>query len=138
MTIEAKGEYAMPAWNDYKNEAKERGSLAFELYVVESTPVAPPEELRAVLPDHLAYQKEQEAAGTLFLAGPLSDPTGEQMMGTGMIIYRASSLEEATAITKSDPMHAKGIRTFQIRKWLVNEGSLSFKLNLSNQSVGVK
>lgn len=128
----------MPAWNDYKNEAKERGSLAFELYVVESTPAAAPEQLRAVLPDHLAYQNEQEVAGTLFLAGPLSDPTGEQMMGTGLIIYRASSLEEATAITKNDPMHAKGIRTFQIRKWLVNEGSLSFNLRLSSQSVGVK
>lgn len=127
----------MPAWNDYKKEAKERGSLAFELYVVESTPVAPPEELRAVLPDHLAYQKEQEDAGKLFLAGPLSDPTGEQMMGTGMIVYRASSLEEAKSITEGDPMHAKGIRTFQIRKWLVNEGSLSFNVSLSSQSVGV-
>lgn len=127
----------MPAWNDYKREAKERGSLAFELYVVESTPVASPDKLRAVLPDHLAYQKEQEEAGTLFLAGPLSDPTGELMMGTGMIIYRASSLEEATAITQNDPMHAKGIRTFQIRKWLVNEGSLSFNLSLSSQSVVV-
>lgn len=128
----------MPAWNDYKKEAKERGSLAFELFVVESTPAASPEELRAVLPEHLAYQQKQEAAGTLFLAGPLSDATGEQMMGTGMIIYRASSLEEATAITENDPMHAKGIRTFAIRKWLVNEGSLSFSLSLSSQSVGVK
>lgn len=128
----------MPAWNEYKKEAKDRGSLAFELYVVESTLAAPPEELRAVLPDHLAYQKKQEEAGALFLAGPLSDPTGEQMLGTGMIIYRASSLEEATAITQNDPMHAKGIRTFKIRKWLVNEGALSFNISLSSQSVGIK
>ena len=36
----------MPAWNDYKTEAKQRGSLAFELYVVESTPITPPEEVK--------------------------------------------------------------------------------------------
>ena len=28
----------MPAWNEYKKAAKERGSLALELFVVESTP----------------------------------------------------------------------------------------------------
>ena len=128
----------MPAWNDYKTEARERGSLAFELYVVESTPIAPPEEVKQVLPDHLAYQKQQEEAGKLFLAGPMSDESGEQMLGTGLIIYRAASLEAATEITKNDPMHAKGKRSFAIRKWLVNEGSLSFDLSLSSQSVGVK
>lgn len=128
----------MPAWNDYKTEAKQRGSLAFELYVVESTPIAPPEEVKQVLPDHLAYQQQQEAAGNLFLAGPLSDDSGEQMLGTGMIIYRASSLEAATEITSNDPMHAKGKRSFKIRKWLVNEGALSFNLSLSSQSVEVK
>ncbi|MEM9573799.1 MAG: YciI family protein [Pseudomonadota bacterium] len=127
----------MPAWNEYKKEAKDRGSLAFELFVVESTPVAPPEKLRAVLPDHLAYQRKQEEEGALFLAGPLSDPTGDQMLGTGMIIYRASSLAEATAITENDPMHAKGIRTFKIRKWLVNEGALTLNISLSNQKVEV-
>lgn len=125
----------MPAWNDYKMEAKQRGSLAFELFVVESTPAASPEELKAVLPEHLAYQKEQEAAGRLFLAGPLSDASGEQMLGTGMIIYRAESLEQANQIAGNDPMHAKGIRTFQIRKWLVNEGALSFNLRLSGQNL---
>ena len=127
----------MPAWNDYKKEAKERGSLAFELYVVHSTPAAPPEELREVLPEHLAYQKEREAEGSLFLAGPMSDETGDQMQGVGLIIYRADSLEAATDLARNDPMHAKGKRSFMIRKWLVNEGSMSFNLSLSSQSVGV-
>ena len=127
----------MPAWDDYKKVAKERGSLAFELYVVESTPIAPPEEVKAVLPEHLAYQNKMEKAGKLFLAGPMSDDTGELMQGVGMIIYRASSLEEAAEIAVNDPMHAQEKRAFKIRKWLVNEGSLSFTLNLSDQGVAI-
>ena len=123
----------MPAWDDYKATAKERGALAFELYVVESTPVADPAELQAVLPDHLAYQREQEAAGRLFLAGPMSDATGELMEGCGLIIYRADSMEAARALAENDPMHAKHIRTFTLRKWLINEGSPCFATTLSNQ-----
>lgn len=125
----------MVAWNEYKNAARDRGSLALELFVVTTTPVATPEELKTILPDHLAYQAEQEAAGTLVFAGPLSDPSGQEMQGEGMIIYRAESLEAARRLAEADPMHAKGVRQFEIRKWLVNEGSLSLDIKLSAQSV---
>ncbi|MEM8748848.1 MAG: YciI family protein [Pseudomonadota bacterium] len=125
----------MPAWEDYKKIAKGRGALAFELYVVESTPCSEPEQLQAVLPDHLAYQKDKEAEGALFMAGPLSDATGDEMQGSGLIIYRAASLQEANGFAASDPMHAKGVRTYTIRKWLVNEGSPSFATALSDQRV---
>ena len=76
-----------------------------------------------------------EAQGKLFLAGPLSDATGEEMSGGGMIVYNASSLEEAREITENDPMHKKGGRTFTIRRWLVNEGSFSLNIGLSGQRV---
>jgi len=125
----------MPAWSEYKQAAKERGSLALELYVVVSTPVKPPEELRANLPAHLEYQAKQEEAGRLVMAGPLSDATGELMEGVGMIIYRAESLEAATKLTEADPMHKLGTREFTIRRWLVNEGSFQLDIKLSAQSI---
>jgi len=128
----------MPAWEDYKKASRERGSLAMELFVVESTPQVPGPQLQEVLPDHLAYQKELEAAGTLFLAGPLSDATGEQMEGAGMMIYRAESIEAANAHAQADPMHAQGARTFTLRKWLVNEGSFDLSISLSRQGVTFK
>ena len=128
----------MPLWSEYKQEARERGALAFELFVVESTAAAPPEKIKATLPAHLAYQKQQEEAGTLFLAGPLSDDTGEHMKASGMIVYRAESMEQAREIASNDPMHKEGCRTFTLRKWLINEGSLSFGIHLSAQSVSVK
>ena len=125
----------MPAWTDYKQAAIERGSLALELFAVISTPSKSPEELRVTLPAHLEYQAEQERRGALVMAGPLSDLTGELMEGTGMIIYRAKSLEDAKSIADADPMHASGTREYTIRRWLVNEGSFQIDIKLSAQSV---
>ncbi|MFD0981413.1 YciI family protein [Tropicimonas aquimaris] len=125
----------MPTWNDYKRQARERGALAFELFIVRSTPARPPEELAAMLPEHLAYQARQEAAGNLVLAGPVSDPTGDMLQGEGLIIYRAESLEAARALAEADPMHASGARSFDIRRWLVNEGNLTLSVGLSGQRV---
>jgi len=121
----------MVAWTDYKQMAKERGALALELYLVESTPAGTPEDVKDRLPAHLAYQRTLEERGILVMAGPLSDPTGEIMVGGGLIIYRADSMEEAKELTCNDPMHQSGARSFTLRKWLVNEGSLSVTVGLS-------
>ena len=127
----------MPTWAEYKQTAKSRGSLAMELFVVESTLAVAPEEMLVVLPEHLDYQKQMEATGKLFLAGPLSDATGDLMQGTGMIVYRTDTIDDARKIADADPMHAKGVKTYRIRKWLVNEGALSFSIALSRQHVSL-
>lgn len=128
----------MPSWSEYRETARLRGSLAFELYIVESTPAVTPDDMLEILPDHLDYQKQMEEAGKLFLAGPLSDDTGEEMTGGGMIVYRASSLDAAMDIALNDPMHKSGGRTFTLRRWLVNEGSLSLSVGLAEQKVHLK
>ncbi|MHA1566374.1 MAG: YciI family protein [Alphaproteobacteria bacterium] len=125
----------MPKWSDYKEAARSRGNLALEVYVVESTPVVEPKELQATLPAHLDYQKKMESAGKLAFAGPLSDETGAEMNGTGMIVYRAASLDEARQFANADPMHVEGKRTYKIRRWLINEGSFNLSVALSGQSV---
>lgn len=125
----------MPAWDEYKRIAQERGSLAHELYVVFSEPAVPPEQMKQQLPEHLAYQAEQEKIGSLVMAGPMSDASGELMEGVGMIIYRADSLEAARKLAENDPMHSTGTRTFSIRRWLVNEGSITLNVKLSAQSI---
>lgn len=55
------------------------------------------------------------------MAGETSDLSGEMMQGSGMIIYRASSLKKAKEWAEGDPMHSQNVRRFVIRKWLVNE-----------------
>ena len=100
----------MVAWAEYKAQAKSRGALALELFVAHSTPAKAPEDVKAALPDHLAYQAELERAGSLAFAGPMSDETGQDMQGMGLIIYRADSLEAARALADGDPMHKTGAR----------------------------
>ena len=121
----------MVAWMDYKAEAKGRGALALELYVAHSTPAKAPEDVKASLPDHLAYQAELERAGQLAFAGPMSDETGDHMQGMGLIIYRADNLEAARALAQADPMHKSGARTFVLRRWMINEGSVTVSAKLS-------
>ncbi|MEO9516804.1 MAG: YciI family protein [Paracoccaceae bacterium] len=125
----------MVAWADYKADAKSRGALALELYVAMSTPDKEPQDLKALLPDHLAYQAELESKGLLALAGPMSDESGDNMQGMGLIIYRADSLEAARALAEADPMHKSGARTFVMRRWMINEGSLNLAVGLSTNSV---
>ncbi len=128
----------MVAWSNYKAEASERGALALELYVAMSTPAGEPEAVKANLPAHLAYQAELERAGNLAFAGPMSDESGENMQGVGLIVYRADSLEEAQELAKADPMHASGARSYVMRRWLINEGSLTLGVGLSTGRVTLK
>jgi len=125
-------------WQDYKTEAKSRGALALELFVVQSSPAKSPEDVKASLHAHLAYQAELEAKGVLAFAGPMSDESGEEMGGMGMIIYRADSLEAARALAAADPMHQSGARSFTLRRWLINEGSINMSLGLSTKYVELK
>ena len=127
----------MVAWADYKSEAKSRGALALELYVAHSTPAKAPEDLKANLPAHLAYQSKLEAQGNLAFAGPMSDETGAHMQGMGLIIYRADSLEAARALAEADPMHKSGARSFILRRWMINEGSLNLSVGLSTKTIGL-
>lgn len=125
----------MVAWTEYKQVARDRGSLALEWYVVLSQPQVEPDALREQLPAHLEYQAEQERLGHLVLAGPISDDSGEEMQGSGLIVYRADSLEAARNIAAADPMHSSGARSFQIRRWMINEGGLQLSVRLSQQAV---
>ncbi len=127
----------MVAWADYKAEAKSRGALALELYVATSTPAKEPHDVKASLPDHLAYQAKLEGAGALAFAGPMSDESGEHMQGIGMIVYRAESLEAARALADGDPMHKSGARSYVLRRWMINEGSLNLSVGLSTKQVAL-
>ncbi|MEM7442726.1 MAG: YciI family protein [Pseudomonadota bacterium] len=125
----------MSNWQDYAANARSKGVLAKQFFMVRSTPVVPLEQLAEHLLPHLAYQKSLEDEGTLAFAGPLSDESGENWSGGGLIIYRAGSIDEARQIADGDPMHANGLRTYELRAWLLNEGSLNVSLSLSTQSL---
>jgi uncharacterized protein len=109
--------------------------LGKEMYLVITRPVRSP-EIEKRLHEHLAHQVELERKGIMFAAGPLY-PKGSQTPEAGMFVLRANSFEEAEEICKTDPLHAAGLRTYTIQKWRVNEGSITLKVNYSDQTVEI-
>ncbi len=113
-----------------------RKMLRKKLYVVLSKPVVPPERLKPFLMAHLEYMIGLEKRGLVFASGPLSDGEGP-MSGQGLTVLRASSAAEARALAESDPFFINGLRSFELKEWTVMEGTLSLRVNLSDQSIEV-
>lgn len=106
-------------------------ALRMQLYVVTSTATSL-EDLNQNLEQHHAYQRKLEEQNVLFCSGPLFTDDGQYFEGDGMLIYRAASVEEATAIAQGDPLHSSGARTFKIRPWLLNDGRITVSVTLSS------
>ena len=106
------------------------------LYVILSKGGATPEQIGAVLPQHLEYMIGLEKTGVLVASGPLAAAEG-QPVGDGLTIVRAASADEARAIASTDPFVVNKLRTFEVREWTVMEGSLTLKVNFSDQSLEI-
>ncbi len=106
--------------------------LKMQLYVVFTKPTNGLARVMEMLEPHLAYQVDLERRGVMFGAGPFFADNEEDWEGEGMVIIRAGSLAEARAIAAADPMHASGARSFTVRPWLLNEGTLTIKLTYSD------
>ena len=107
-----------------------------KLYVVISTPIVPPENLKPFLMAHLEYMIGLEKRGLVFASGPLADGEGPPS-GHGLTVLRAASAKEARALAEADPFFVNGLRTFELKEWTVMEGTLSLRVNFSDQTVEV-
>jgi uncharacterized protein YciI len=104
------------------------------LYVLMTRPASPDVDLKPLMVAHLKHQIALEKSGVLFAAGPLTKETGG-WPGTGMFILRAGSFEEARAIADSDPMHAAGVRVYDLFHWRMHEGRITLSIDMSDSSV---
>lgn len=123
------------SWRDRVEGARAEGLLAKEFFVVLTEPAGDKDKVRAALAEHLDYQRKLEAEGALLAAGPLSDETGSEWTGKGLIILRADNLEAAREIARADPMHKSGARRFTLLPWMMNEGAFTLAVSLSQRSV---
>ena len=108
------------------------GMLQKQLYVVTTTPANGMGPVMENLEEHLKFQIELEQKGIMFGAGPFWSDDEQMWEGEGMVIIRAGSLAEAKQIAASDPMHASGARTYRVRPWLMNEGTVTIKITYSD------
>ena len=129
---------ARGSWQQHIDHVRSKGLLAKPLYVILTTPTGGLDALREHLPAHLAYQKDLEARGITFAAGPFATDDEDEWSGEGMIIVRAGSLAEARTIAEADPMHSSGVRSFRVRPWLLNEGSYTVTVRYSEERRSVE
>ncbi|NNE87676.1 MAG: hypothetical protein HKN27_06335 [Silicimonas sp.] len=107
--------------------------LQKQLYAIFTKPTDGMGAVFANLEDHLAFQVQLEKDGIMFAAGPMWTDDEQEWAGEGMVVVRAASRDEAIAIAESDPMHARGARSFHVRPWLINEGTVTVRLDYSTQ-----
>jgi len=89
-----------------------------------------------LLASHLQWAIDAERRGELFMSGPFLGGAAPGQLG-GMTLIRAGTENEARAIMNSDPFIIDGVYEFELREWMVMEGSISINVNFSDKSVKV-
>lgn len=110
-----------------------KAMLQKQLYAIFTTPTNGLGPVFAHLEEHLKYQVTIEQEGVMYAAGPLWTDDEQSWEGEGLVVVRADSRKAAVAIAERDPMHRNGARSFKVRPWLINEGSLTLRLDYSTQ-----
>jgi len=110
------------------------GMLSKQLYVVFTKPTNGLGPVMENVEEHLKFQVSLEERGIMFGAGPFWTDDEKEWLGEGMVIIRADNIGEARKIAESDPMHACGARSFEVRPWLLNEGTVTIKIRYSDGS----
>lgn len=104
-------------------------------YVILTTATGDGTEARKYLDAHFLYQADLEKRGITFGAGPLTQVDGDGRVG--LIIIRANSPEEARKIADADPEHMHKARTYKLYRWMLNEGQIGLKVNLSDGKISL-
>jgi uncharacterized protein len=105
--------------------------LGRDYWLVLSTPAATTTgaDIERHLDEHLAWLLRLEAAGTVFLSGPLTSGPGTGP-GSGVTVLRAGSAAQARAIADGDPFVLAGLRRVEVYRWRLNEGAVHLQISL--------
>jgi uncharacterized protein len=112
----------------------------FQLYALFGNPTADwdldSDTTRRALAEHVSFLRRLEAEGVMFMGGPFRAPD-HAWNGSGVIFVRATSLVLARSIADQDPLLLRGLRTYDVRGWQLNEGRLNFTLDLDSNAIGL-
>ncbi|KAF6254858.1 hypothetical protein COO60DRAFT_1703116 [Scenedesmus sp. NREL 46B-D3] len=73
--------------------------------------------LQEALPQHQQWLRQQQQQGRLAFHGDFLNPEADNY-GSGMYALFADSTPEAKELAGSDPLHASGIRKFEMLPWV--------------------
>ncbi len=103
--------------------------LTHKLFAVLTRVIVSQAEAEPHKMEHIQYITDLEAQGKVFGSGAF--PVKGESIDLGLIILRATSLEEAEGYMKKDPMTAMGLSAYEIHQWDMTIGHLSITLNLA-------
>ncbi|HEY2520977.1 MAG TPA: YciI family protein [Streptosporangiaceae bacterium] len=83
----------------------------------------------ACVQEHVAWLLGLERQDVLLASGPLLSGPGTGP-GSGLTILRAPDEETARKIADGDPFVRHGLRTFELYRWRLNEGSIGVRISL--------
>jgi uncharacterized protein YciI len=78
----------------------------------------PQAEAEAIQTAHLAHMEKMGVEGKLLAAGPMATPGGPR----GIVLYRCSSIAEATASTALDPAVVNKRLSMEFHRWRAGDG----------------
>ncbi len=84
-------------------------------YLILSRPQFALDKVMAQATPHLAWQREQHAAGNVLFSGPTPDRS------MGIYVIQAESAEAARKIADTDPFHAQDLRAYELIEWEVHQ-----------------
>jgi uncharacterized protein YciI len=79
--------------------------------------------------EHVAWLLDLERRDLLLASGPLLSGPGTGP-GSGVTILRAPDEETARKIADGDPFVRHRLRTFELYRWRLNEGSIGVRVSL--------
>ncbi len=79
--------------------------------------------------EHVTWLLGLEESGVLVMSGPLLEGPGARP-GSGMTVLRAADAGTARALAEQDPFVRADLRSFELFRWRVNEGSIGITVSL--------
>ena len=111
--------------------------LRKRLFVMMRSPKRP-EQASTHIESHLRWAIAAEAAGHLFASGPFVAagvaPGTPGSPAGGLTILRADSIEHACRIADGDPYVQTETVSYEMKEWLLMEGSFGLRINFSSGS----
>ncbi|MBL0423003.1 hypothetical protein JI739_21885 [Ramlibacter sp. AW1] len=86
-----------------------------------------------LLLEHLRWMVRQEAQGTIFASGPFDQPGRPRGAVGGLTVLRVDDEDAARRLLADDPFIRSGAVDFELRRWILMEGSPDLQVRLSGQ-----
>ncbi len=99
-----------------KTGADDYGMRSYVLVILRTGPtrVVDPEERKAMFAGHMANIQRRSKEGTLALAGPFGDASGDWR---GLFVFAVDSIDEAKTLVATDPVIIKGEMIADYHRW---------------------